>query len=188
MEKNGIITNIITGVKRIAEGRRQLMTEGEAEEGLANFRKGHALVGQIFKDAYTSGDPELMLLAELVYNVQELAESTESEPVAQSSTEAAVRYFVAAMDTFPIVHNLSLYRAVNTAFSPHPAYRYRGFPKDAVHAACASDITRIKNALRRIGIPEADISLADVRTAMLHAAQESYCALQREVLPINNQQ
>jgi hypothetical protein len=159
------------------------MTEGTAEAGLANFRRGHALVDQIFKEAHASGDPELMLLAELTYNMQELIESTEGEPVARSSTEAAVRYFEAAMDTFPIVRNPELYQAVDTAFSPHPAYRYKDFPKDAVHAACASDITRIKNALRRIGIPEADISLADARIAMLRAAQESYCALQREVLP-----
>jgi hypothetical protein len=182
LEKTGLINKITEGVGLIAEGRRRLMTKGKAEVGLSNFSKGHEIVLQAFKDALASGDPEIMLLAELVYDDQELIESRSREPVAENSTETAVGYFEAAMDTLPLTRDKELYKAVNTAFSPHPDQRHKGFPKDAVHMACASDLMRIKNGLSRIGIPEADISLASARTAMLKAAQEAYCARQQKAL------
>lgn len=138
----------------------------------------------VFKNAHASGDSELMLLAELAYTALELEESAKSETEARSSTEAAVCYFEAAMELIPIVKDRTLYRIVNKSFSPHPRYRYKNFPKDAVHVACLSDRARIKNALRRIGIPEPDIILATERTAMLKAAQEAYCKLQQEALQI----
>ncbi|GMO45937.1 MAG: hypothetical protein Pg6C_07890 [Treponemataceae bacterium] len=93
-----------------------------------------------------------------------------------------ISYFEAALDTLPLTDNKEIYKAVNTAFSPHPEQRHKGFPKDAVHMACASALMRIKNGLSRIGIPEADISLAAARTAMLKAAQDAYCARQHEAL------
>ncbi|MDR1785023.1 MAG: hypothetical protein LBR23_00950 [Spirochaetaceae bacterium] len=182
MEKAGLIADVIEGVNQVAKGRRYLMTKGETEEGLASFLNGHELLLRVFKEAHTSGDPELMVLAEFSYTRLELGESSASEPLAQSSAEAAVSYFDAAMNTFPLVRDKASYKIVDRACSPHHSYRYSGCPKDAVHVACASDRTRIQNALRRIGVPESDITLAIERMAMLKAAQEAYHALQQEAL------
>ena len=55
MEKTGLINDITDGVRKIAQGRRKLMTHGEAEAGLDAFLEGHAFVSQAFKNARGSG-------------------------------------------------------------------------------------------------------------------------------------
>jgi hypothetical protein len=80
-------------VERIADGRIDLRTEGQAENGRINFHDGIRLASEIFTEVQVSRDSYLMLLAEYVYTAQDLAGSRPDETHMVTDTKFATTVF-----------------------------------------------------------------------------------------------
>jgi hypothetical protein len=66
------------------------------------------------------------------------------------------------------------YRFVETAFPTSPKYRIQGYPRDAVHLACAAHWTRLQNVLRSPGINMAEKAVLQQRTANMKTIQQNF--------------
>jgi hypothetical protein len=173
-------------VSTINKGRRSIATPGEAENGRINFEKGHAIALQTFQEALSSGDVEIILLAEYLFVTHELADSEGDEMEGKASAEAALQSFDDAFLALKVVDNPAAYRGVEMAF-PHRSqcrsqWRYKGLPRDAFHVAMIAHKTRLKNGISRLGLPKLDRELTKTRISALGAIQQVYCAKQHAVL------
>jgi hypothetical protein len=183
MEKNGLLSDMRNAVANLAEGRRKLYTEGTEVEGLKSYQKGYKVIVSLFKEALATGDPEMILLAELFYTVSELNESHSNEPVAKNSAQAAVRKFEEALQAVRVICNPAYdYGVVHKVFSTEKAFRHKGMPKDAFHIAFLSDRARVKNGLSRLGLSPEDRGIALGRVDMIDGAIDCYMELQRKSL------
>jgi tetratricopeptide (TPR) repeat protein len=183
MEKNGLFIDMQDGVADLAKGRRMLYIEGTEVEGLKSYKEGYEQIISLFKEAIATGDPEIMLLAELYYTARELYESQGNEPVAKTSAQAAVRKFDEALQIVKVVQNQG-YSLVHKAFSTEKAFRHKGMPKDAFHIAFLSDRARVKNGLSRLGLSPEDRDIALGRVDLIDGAMDCYMELQRKSLDI----
>jgi hypothetical protein len=182
MEKNGLNIEIASAAVRIARGRRSLEIKGEAEAGLLDFQTGHTLARRTFQEAISSGDVELILLAEYLFVTQELAESEGNEPEGKASAEAALQSFDDAFFALKAVEEGAAYHIAEQTFPHRGPWRYKGLPRDAFHVACIAHKTRLKNGLSRLGLPKLDRELAKTRITALGAIQQVYCAKQQAAL------
>ncbi|MDR3056949.1 MAG: hypothetical protein LBU84_02275, partial [Prevotella sp.] len=148
----GLINSINIAVWLIVSGRIARRTRGQAEQGLEKFEEGIALAMDAFTEAAASGDPDLMLLAEYTFVVQELESAYPEEREAISSYRAARADFDDAFRALEVVKAPSIYQGVEKAFSRKGDYRHNGCPKDAFHVAYIGHRTRLQNTLKQIGI------------------------------------
>jgi hypothetical protein len=80
------------------------------------------------------------------------------------------------------VEDFLAYRSAETAFPTSPKYRVQGYPRDAVHLACAAHWTRLQNVLRSPGINMAEKAVLQQRAANMKTIQGSYVHMQEKAL------
>ena len=64
MDTIGYVDSISKAAARIDFGRKGFATKGKAEEGRTSYEKGIADALSAFKEAQTTADPQIMILAE----------------------------------------------------------------------------------------------------------------------------
>ena len=182
MDLSGLLSSIYEAAVIIDAGRKGIATRGQAEEGRILYETGISEALAAFKKAQTTADTETIILAEYTFISQELEICPKADKNAINSLTKAVQSFD---DAFLVLHviekNLS-YKDIDKAFPHDKKYRYKNFPKDSYHIACASHIIRIKNILSSPGIDPIEKALLEQRLANLSTAQNGYTEKQKIAL------
>jgi hypothetical protein len=183
MAKTGLLLSITQAAANIDAGRKGFATRGKAEEGRISYEDGIAEALAAFKEAQTTADPLIMILAEYTFLTQEYEFCKKTDKDSFNSLTQAIQYFDDAFLVLKVVENSPLYKAVEQAIPHNKKYRVGGgYPKDSFHIACGSHITRIKNMLRTPGIDPIEKSLLKQRLANLPTAQNGYIEKQKKAL------
>ena len=182
MELTGFLIDLADFANKICIGRKGLATNGEEHEGRLNYEKGISGALESFQKAHTSAEPQVIILAELIFLQQELRFCHETDAITQSSLTQAVQSFEDALRCLKIVENPNAYRFAEATHPTAPKYRIKGFPKDAFHLACLSHRTRLQNILRAPGINITEKAALQQRVDNMLAAQGSYIQKQRAAL------
>ena len=82
----------------------------------------------------------------------------------------------------------SLYRGAEATYPTDDKYRYHGFPRDAVHLACAAHRTRLQNSLRVHGINLIEKAVTTQRIVNMTAIQAAYVEKQRMALEVDKEE
>ena len=134
MEKTGLVYSIISATASIDSGRKGFATKGKAEEGRISYETGIANAMTAFKEAQTTADPQILILAEYTFISQELQFCDKSDKDSLSSLTKAAQSFDDAFFALRAVENPN-YRITDET-TPHSSkYRISGFPKDSFHIA-----------------------------------------------------
>ena len=183
MDTTGLVYSIMTATANIDSGRKGFATKGKAEEGRISYEDGIAEALSAFKEAQTTADPQIMILAEYTFLTQELQFCEKTDKDSLSSLTKALQSFDDAFLVLKTVEDSVLYKAVETAIPHDKKFRVGGgYPKDSFHIACGSHKTRIQNMLRTPGIDPIEKSLLKQRLANLPAAQNGYIEKQKKAL------
>jgi hypothetical protein len=182
MDLTGFLSNLVVQANSISRGRIGLATDGAEHNGRINYEKGIAGSKRAFEETEVSGDPQLILLAELVFLQQELQFCNEDDTDAHSSLTQAIQSFEDALRCLKTVEDAVGYCFAETTHPTTPKYRVQSFPKDAFHLACIAHRTRLRNALRATGTNMIEKVVLKQRIATLSAAQGSYVEKQKKAL------
>jgi hypothetical protein len=182
MDLTGFLNDLADFSNTIDIGRKGLATDGEEHEGRLNYEEGISGAFASFQKAHTSAEPEVIVLAELIFLQQELRFCHEADAITRSSLTQAIQSFEDALRCLKIVENKSAYRSSEATYPTAPKYRIQGFPKDAFHLACISHRTRLQNVLRAPGINMTEKAVLQQRIENMSAAQGSYTQKQRNAL------
>lgn len=181
MEATGLINNIYDAALAIDLGRKGFATRGKAEEGRLSYERGISAALSAFRDAQSTVDPQIIVLAEYTFLSQELQFCKETDTDTLSSLTQAIQSFDDAFRALKIVEDSTLYKAVDQTYPTNPKYRVSNFPKDAFHIACISHRTRLQNILRSPGIDSIEKMLLKQRFVNLATAQDGYVVKQKGV-------
>ena len=143
------------------------------------------LIGLVQHEAQTTTDPQTVILAEYTFLAQELQLCEPTDKHTQSSLTQAILSFDDAFLALKSVE-ISDYKIADNIFPHNSKYRVGGFPKDALHIACAAHRTRLQNILRSPGIDPIEKALLMQRFANLSIAQNGYIEKQKKALQMNN--
>jgi hypothetical protein len=182
MELTGLLANIISGALNIDKGRKNLSTDGFEHMGRLFYEEGISIALKAFKNAQISTDPQIMILVELTFLQQEFQFCNETDIITRSSLTLAIQSFEDALRSLKTVEDSVLYKAAETTYPTAPKYRYKGFPRDAIHLACAAHRTRLQNSLRIPGINMLEKTVITQRAANMTAIQMAYVEKQGKVL------
>jgi hypothetical protein len=183
LEIIGLIDSITTATASIDAGRKGFATRGKAEEGRISYEEGIAEAMSAFKEAQTTADPQIMILAEHTFLTQELQFCDKSDKDSFSSLTQAIQSFDDAFRALKIVADSTLYHGVDESYPRHKKYRVGdGFPKDSFHIACIAHKTRLQNILRSPGIDPIEKALLKQRFTNLPTAQNGYIEKQKKAL------
>jgi len=186
MDLTGLIADIISGSNNIDIGRKNLTTDGLEHSGRLSYEDGIATTQAAFSNARDSADPQTMIMVELTFLRQELQFCSETDTITRSSLNQAIQSFNDALRSLKIVEDNTLYRGAEATYPSASKYRYQGFPRDAVHLACASHRTRIQNSLRTPGINMIEKSVLTKRADNMTTIQAVYVEKQRKALTAKN--
>jgi len=178
----GLVDRIHAAAAKIDAGRKGIATRGKEQEGRIFYEDGIAEAMSAFKEAQATADPQIMILAEYTFLIQELQFCVKTDKDSLNSLTQAIQYFDDAFLVLKVVEDSTLYKAVEQAIPHNKKYRVKGYPKDSFHIACGSHITRIKNMLRTPGIDPIEKSLLKQRLANLPTAQGGYIEKQKKAL------
>jgi len=178
----GCVRSITDAAAKIDAGRKGFATRGKAEEGRIFYEDGIAEALSAFKEAQTTADPQIMILAEYAFLTQELQFCEKSDKDSLGSLTQAIQSFDDAFLALKAVEEGG-YKTAEQIFPHHKKYRVgSGFPKDSFHVACSSHKTRIQNILRSPGIDPIEKTLLKQRLINLPTAQNSYIEKQKKAL------
>ena len=177
----GLINNIYEAATKIDLGRKGVATRGKAEEGRILFEDGIAEAIKTFKEAQTTADPQIIILAEYTFINQELEFCIKTNKYILNSLKKAVHRFDDAFLALQAVDE-SGYATAEKTYPHDKDYRVKGYPKDSFHIACNSHKTRIQNNLSSPGIDPIENDLLEQRLANLATAQVSYIEKQKKVM------
>ena len=180
MDLTGLIDSIINGAYNIDKGRKYLTTDGFEHTGRISYEDGISVSFECFQNAQASADPLIMILVELTYLQQEFHYCHETDTFARSSLTKAIQSFEDALRSLKIVEDSTLYKGAEATYPTEDKYRYKGFPCDAVHLACAAHRTRLQNALRVHGINMIEKAVITQRAANMATIQVAYMEKQRK--------
>ena len=179
MAKTGLVNNILSGTYDIDKGRKYLAADGLEHAGRIFYEEGISITLDAFKAAQSSADPQTMILAEQTFLKQELQFCDEADTITHSSLTQAIQSFDDALRCLKIVEVTALYQAAEATYPTAPKYRYHGFPRDAIHLACAAHRTRLQNSLRTPGINMIEKAVLTQRAANMTAIHAAYVEMQR---------
>ena len=182
MDLTGLISNILLSAADIDKGRKNLATDGFEHIGRIYYENGISLALTTFKNAQESGDPKTMIWIELTYLQQDFHFCNETDTITRSSLTQAIQSFEDALRSLKIVEDSTLYKGAEATYPTAPKYRYHGFPRDAIHLACAAHRTRLQNSLRTPGINMIEKTVLTQRAANMTAIQAAYTEKQRKAL------
>ena len=135
MELSGYISNILEATTSIDSGRKGFATKGKAEEGRVLYENGIAQALSTFKEAQTSADPLIIILAEYTFISQELQLTDKTDKHTINSLIQAGQSFDDAFLALQIVEEKTFYHIADKTHPHHKDYRVGGFPKDSFHVA-----------------------------------------------------
>jgi hypothetical protein len=182
MDLVGFLNSIAYYSNSIDLGRRGLATDGDEHEGRINYERGISGALSAFQEAGRSAEPQIPILAELTFLQQEFQFCNEADTITHSSLSQAIQSFEDALRCLKTVEDSLAYRSVETACPTSPKYRVHGFPRDAVHLACAAHWTRLQNILRAPGINMTEKAVLQQRAANMKTIQGSYVHMQEKAL------
>ena len=182
MDLTGLVYNITDAALSIDFGRKGFATRGKAEEGRLSYERGISTALSTFRDAQSSSDPQIIILIEYTFLIQELqfCENTDNNSI--SSLTQAIQSFNDAFLALKAVEDTTLYQGAELTHPHSKKYRINGFPKDAFHIACISHRTRIQNILRAPGIDPIEKTLLKQRFNNLSTAQNGYIEKQKRAM------
>ena len=140
-----------------------------------------------FQEAGVVTDPQIIILAELAFLQQELQFCGETDIDTKSSLTQAIQSFEDALRCLKTVENAVGYRYAETTYPSDDKHRIKGLPRDALHSACISHRTRIKNILRVPGMNHIERAVYEQRFLNMTAARNSYIELRKKALNNNLQ-
>jgi hypothetical protein len=184
MDLVGFLNSIAYYSNSIDLGRRGLATDGDEHEGRINYERGISGALSAFQEAGRSAEPQVLILGELTFLQQEFQFCNKADSITRSSLTQAIQSFEDALRCLKTVEDSLAYRSVETAFPTSLKYRIHGYPRDAVHLACAAHWTRLQNILRSPGINMAEKSVLQQRAANMKTIQESYVHKQEKALSV----
>ena len=182
MDLTGLINSIVYGAYNIDKGRKNLATDGLEHTGRISYEDGISIAHECFQNAQVSADPLIMISVELVYLQQEFQYCGVSDNFVRGSLTQAIQSFEDALRSLKIVEDGTLYRGAEATYPTKGQYRHQGFPRDAVHLACAAHRTRLQNALRVHGINTIEKAVISQRVANMTAIQTAYVEMQRRAM------
>ena len=182
MDLTGLLTDILLATTKIDKGRKNLATNGLEHAGRLFYEDGISSTLTIFENAQTSADPHAMILIEKTFLQQELQFCDETDVTTRSSLTQAIQSFEDALRSLKIVEDNTLYKAAEATYLTASKYRYRGFPRDAVHLACAAHRTRLQNSLRTPGLNMIEKTVITQRTVNMTAIQSAYTEKQKKAM------
>jgi hypothetical protein len=182
MALTGLPNRIFDAVFYINKGRKGLDTDGSEHDGRISYEIGLTNALSTFQEAQTAKDPQILILAELAFLQQELNFCDEADRMTRNSLVKAVQSFEDALRCLNTVEDHSGYRIAETTFPTDPNYRIQIYPRDAVHVACASHLTRLQNVQRSPGINMKEKAIHRQRTANLKTIQAQYIEKQKMAL------
>ena len=182
MDLTGLVDSIVLGAFNIDKGRKNLAANGLEHTGRLYYEEGISTTLECFKNAQVSSVPQTMILVELVFLQQEFQYCDESDNFSRSSLTKAIQSFEDALRSIKIVEDTTLYRGAEATYPTDDKYRYHGFPRDAVHLACAAHKTRLQNSLRVPGINMIEKAVITQRAANMTTIQAAYLEKQKKAL------
>ena len=182
MDHSGLVNSIYDAAIAIDSGRKGFATRGKEHEGRLSYEQGIALALSSFKDAQSTVDPQIIILAEYTFISQELQFCKETDKDTLSSLNQAIKSFDDAFLALNTVEDATLYQGAETTFPHSGKYRVNGFPKDAFHIACIAHRTRLQNVLRSPGIDPIEKTLLKQRFDNLSTAQSGYIEKQKNAM------
>jgi len=182
MDLIGLLANIVSGAADIDKGRKNIATDGLEHTGRLFYEEGIATALDTFKQAQDSNDPQTMILIELTFLQQELQFCDETDAITRNSLTQAIQSFEDSLRTLKTVGDSTLYKGAETTYPTTYKYRYHGFPRDAVHLACAAHRTRLQNSLRTPGINMIEKAVLTQRVVNMTTIQAAYAEKQKKVL------
>jgi hypothetical protein len=181
LEATGLVSSIIKAAFAIDFGRKGFATKGKAEEGRISYENGIAEALNTFKEAQTSADPQILILAEYTFISQELQFCDKSDKDSINSLTQAIQSFDDAFLALKAVENPG-YKITDETTPHNGKYRVNRYPKDSFHIACIAHRTRLQNILRTPGLDPIEKSLLKQRFANLYTAQNGYIEKQGKAL------
>jgi hypothetical protein len=182
MDPAGLINKIFQSVVDIDFGRKGLATDSEEHNGRIHYENGIYTALLSFKEAQSSANPQLLILAELAFLQQELQFCHETDTDTKSSLTLAIRSFEDALRALEVVENTTMYQGAEKTWPTSSKYRIQGFPRDAFHVACVAHRTRIRNVLRAPGINIIEKAVLTQRIANMITAQNGYIEKQKKTI------
>jgi len=182
MDLIGLLNKILKSAYTIDKGRQGLKTDGEEHEGRLYYEKGILTALNIFIEALSSTDPQIILAVEEAFIKQELKYCSDDDNYSRSSLILALQSFEDAFLCLESVENHNGYKAADKTWPHTSKYRYKDHPKDAFHLACISHRTRLQNILRAPGINMIEKTVLKQRASNMTSAQAAYFGKQREAL------
>jgi hypothetical protein len=177
-----LANDIINAATSIDSGRKGFATRGKAEEGRIFYEDGIALAKSVFKEAQTTADPQIILLAEYTFITQELEFCEKTDKDAINSLSRAIRFFDDAFLALEVVKDKTLYQATDKTYPHDGKYRIKGYPMDSFHIAFKGHKGRLQNILKTPGLDPIEKALLKQRFINLSAGQGGYMELQRKSL------
>ena len=182
MAKTGLLRSIADAALAIDAGRKGFATRGKEHEGRIFYERGIAEALSAFKEAQATADPQIIILVEYTFLIQELQFCDKSDKDSLSSLTQAIQMFDDAFLVLKAVEKPE-YKIVDIAIPHHKKFRVGGgFPKDSFHIACISHKTRLQNILRSPGIDPIEKALLKQCLANLPTAQGGYIEKQKKAL------
>jgi hypothetical protein len=179
----GFLSSITQAAANIDSGRKGYAIIGKEREGRISYETGIAEALAAFKEARSTADPQIIILAEYAFLTQELHFCEKSDKDSFSSLTQAIQNFDDAFLVLKAAEDSILYKGVEAGIPHSKKYRVKGrFPKDSFHVACGSHKTRLRNILRAPGIDPIEKSLLKQRLANLPAAQKGHIEKQKKAL------
>jgi hypothetical protein len=111
----GYASSITKAASAIDFGRKGFATRGKAEEGRISYEKGIAEALSTFKEAQATADPQIMILAEYTFLIQELQFCEKSDKDSLNSLTKAIQSYDDAFLALKVVENKIQYQGVNYA-------------------------------------------------------------------------
>jgi hypothetical protein len=185
LDPAGLINSIVSSAANIDKGRKFLATDNLEHAGRLFYEDGITTALDTFKNAQASADPLTMILVELSFLRQDFQFCDESDTITRSSLAQAIQSFEDSLRSLKIVENITLYRGAEATYPTSPKYRFHGFPRDAIHLACAAHRTRLQNSLRTPGINMIEKAVLTQRAANMPSIQAAYTEKQRNVFEKN---
>jgi len=181
LAKTGLLRSIADAALAIDAGRKGFATRGKEHEGRIFYERGIAEALSAFKEAQATADPQIIILVEYTFLIQELQFCEKTDKDSFNSLTKALQMFDDAFLALKAVEK-SGYKTAEETYSHHKDYRVSGFPKDSFHIACISHKTRLQNMLRTPSIDPIEKALLKQRLANLPTAQGGYIEKQKKAL------
>jgi hypothetical protein len=192
MVPDGLLNSILLGAANIDIDRKDLATDGLEHAGRLFYEDGISTALSAFKDASdlwsaSSAGPQIIIWVELAFLQQEFQFCSETDTSTRSSLAQAIQSFEDALSCLKIVEDAPAYRSAGATYPTNPKYRYHGFPRDAVHLACARTLvrahrTRLQNSLRTPGINMIEKAVLQQRAINMTVAQGGYIEKQKKAV------